>query len=84
MIRELARGLQLIQLPATRLLPSGLSHGDDDVGAKIVSDRIGYAHDGITVQIYGHRSTGHARQAAELVAGLIRPQLDEGPTPDAG
>ena len=36
-----------------------------------VSDRIGHAHEGITVQIYGHRSTGHDRDAAELVAGLV-------------
>jgi hypothetical protein len=42
------------------------------VHAKIVSDRIGHAHEGITVQLYGHRSTGHDREAAELVAGLIR------------
>ena len=31
---------------------------DSRVHAKIVSDRIGHAHEGITVQIYGHRSTG--------------------------
>jgi integrase len=49
---------------------------DSGVHAKIVSDRIGHAHEGITVQIYGHRSTGHDRQAAELVAGLLRTRLD--------
>ncbi len=38
---------------------------DSGVHAKIVSDRIGHAHEGITVQIYGHRSTGHDREAAE-------------------
>ena len=47
--------------------------------AKIVSDRIGHAHEGITMQIYGHRSTGHDRAAAELVAKLIRQRLDEQP-----
>ena len=57
---------------------------DSGVHAKIVSDRIGHAHEGITVQIYGHRSTGHDREAAELVAGLIRWKLDAGPTTDAG
>lgn len=52
---------------------------DSGVHAKIVSDRIGHAHEGITVQIYGHRSTGHDREAAELVAGLIRSRLADGP-----
>ena len=48
--------------------------------AKIVSDRIGHAHEGITVAIYGHRSTGHDRAAADLVAaGLIRCRLDDAP-----
>jgi hypothetical protein len=54
------------------------------VHAKIVSERIGHAHEGITVQIYGHRSTGHDREAAELVSGLIRRRLDDGPTADVG
>lgn len=49
---------------------------DSGVHAKVVSDRIGHAHEGITVQIYGHRSTGHDREAAELVAGLIRTRID--------
>jgi integrase len=57
---------------------------DSGVHPKIVSDRIGHAHEGITVQIYGHRSTGHDREAAELVAGLIRRKLDAGPAADAG
>ncbi|MDN5930912.1 MAG: tyrosine-type recombinase/integrase [Pseudonocardia sp.] len=36
------------------------------------------------LKIYGHRSTGHDRGAAELVAGLIRDRLDQGPAADAG
>jgi hypothetical protein len=39
-------------------------------------NRIGHAHEGIIVQLYGHRSTGHDREAAELVARLIRTRLD--------
>ena len=37
----------------------------------------------MTVQIYGHRSTGHDREPAELVAGLIRRRLDDD-APEAG
>ncbi|MHA6796474.1 hypothetical protein ACVGVM_23625 [Pseudonocardia bannensis] len=48
---------------------------DNGVHAKILSDRISHTHEGITVQIYGHRSTGHDREAAEL----IRQRLDEQP-----
>jgi hypothetical protein len=44
-----------------------------DVGAqpKIVSDRMGHANMSVTFQIYGHRSTGQDRQAADMVGGLI-------------
>jgi integrase len=76
-------GMRRIRLHDVRHTYATLSL-DSGVHAKIVSDRIGHAHEGITVQIYGHRSTGHDREAAELVAGLIRRQLDEGPTADAG
>ena len=47
---------------------------DSGVHAKIVSDRIGHAHEGVTLQIYGHRSTGHDREAAER-----RRRLDDAP-----
>ncbi len=42
---------------------------DGGVHAEILDDRIGHAHEGITVQIDGHRSTGHDRGAAELWLG---------------
>jgi integrase len=74
-------GLRRIRLHDVRHTYATLSL-DSGVHAKIVSDRIGHAHEGITVQIYGHRSTGHDREAAELVAGLIRRRLDD--TSDAG
>ncbi len=77
-----AAGVRRIRLHDVRHTYATLSL-DNGVHAKIVSDRIGHAHEGITVQIYGHRSTGHDRDAAELVAGLIRRRLDEGPTADA-
>ena len=61
-------GVRRIRLHDVRHTYATLSL-DAGVHAKIVSDRIGHAHEGITVQIYGHRSTGHDREAAELVAG---------------
>ena len=64
-------GVRRIRLHDVRHAYATLSL-DSGVHAKIVSDRIGHAHEGITVQIYGHRSTGHDREAAELIAGLIR------------
>jgi hypothetical protein len=75
-------GVRRIRLHDVRHTYATLSL-DSGVHAKIVSDRIGHAHEGITVQLYGHRSTGHDREAAELVAGLIRTRLDA-PTTDAG
>lgn len=71
-------GVRRIRLHDIRHTHATLSL-DSGVHAKIVSDRIGHAHEGITVQIYGHRSTGHDREAAELVAGLIRSRLADGP-----
>ena len=69
-------GVRRIRLHDVRHTYATLSL-DSGVHAKIVSDRIGHAHEGITVQIYGHRSTGHDREAAELVAGLLRARLDD-------
>ena len=69
-------GVRRIRLHDVRHTYATLSL-DSGVHAKIVSDRIGHAHEGITVQIYGNRSTGHDREAAELVAGLLRARLDD-------
>ena len=71
-------GVRRIRLHDVRHTYATLSL-DSGVHAKIISDRIGHAHEGITVSIYGHRSTGHDRAAAELVAGLIRRRLDDAP-----
>lgn len=73
-------GVRRIRLHDVRHTYATLSL-DSGVHAKIVSDRIGRAHEGITVQIYGHRSTGHDREAAELVAGLIQRGLYDRATP---
>jgi len=43
---------------------------------KILSDRIGHSDMSVTFQVYGHRSTGHDQEAAELVATLIRDALE--------
>lgn len=45
------------------------------VTPKILSDRIGHSDLSVTFQVYGHRSTGLDRDAAELVAKLIRDAL---------
>lgn len=74
-------GVRRIRLHDVRHTYATLSL-DHGVHVKILSDRIGHAHEGITVAIYGHRSTGHDRDAAELVAGLIRRHLDA--EPEAG
>lgn len=44
-----------------------------DVGVqpKVISDRMGHANMSVTFQIYGHRSTGRDREAADMVGGLI-------------
>jgi integrase len=73
-------GVRRIRLHDVRHTYATLSL-DSGVHAKIVIDRIGHAHEGITVQIYGHRSTGHDREAAELIAGLIHRRLRDRATP---
>lgn len=41
------------------------------IDLKLLSDRLGHANVYVTAQIYGHRSTGHNRQAAESMARLF-------------
>jgi integrase len=48
---------------------------DSGVTPKILSDRIGHSDMSVTFQVYGHHSTGHDREAAELVAKIIREAL---------
>jgi integrase len=49
---------------------------DEGVSLKIVSDRIGHADTTVTGQIYVHKSTGHDRDAAELIGKLIREAIE--------
>lgn len=44
---------------------------DAGIDLKIVSDRLGHANVYVTAQIYGHRSTGNDRAAAQHMADLI-------------
>ena len=60
--------------PATSAPPQAAL--DSGVTPKIVSDCIGHSDLRVTFQVYGHRSTGQDREAAELVAALIREALD--------
>lgn len=57
---------------------------DAGINIKIVSDRLGHANTTVTSQIYGHRSTGHDREAAQAMATLfmsgLAHQLDDGST----
>ena len=58
------KGIRRVRtLPVTSL--------DVGVEPKVVSDRMGHANMSVTFQIYGHRSTGQDREAADLVGGLI-------------
>lgn len=48
---------------------------DEGLGGKVLSDRIGHAHPGITYGIYTHRSTGRDRSMAEQMGALLRDAL---------
>lgn len=49
---------------------------DGGITPKIVSDRIDHSNLSVTFQVYGHRTTGQDREAAELVTALIHQALD--------
>ncbi len=68
-------GVRRIRLHDVRHTYATLSL-DSGINAKIVSDRIGHSDMSVTFQIYGHRSTGQDREAAELIAKLICQALD--------
>lgn len=57
---------------------------DKGIDPKILSDRVGHAHMGVTLQIYGHRSTGKDRGAAEQLGNLISDAIRRRISPDEG
>ncbi|MGC9668851.1 tyrosine-type recombinase/integrase [Planosporangium sp. 12N6] len=65
-----AAGVPSIRLHDVRHTYATLALGAG-VDIKIASDRIGHAWIDVTGRIYGHRSSGHDRQVAELMARLI-------------
>ena len=71
-----AAGVRRVRLHDIRHTYSTLSL-DSGVEPKILSDRVGHANMNITFQIYTHHSTGHDRQAAELISRLIQEAMGE-------
>ena len=58
---------------------------DPGIEPTILSDRVGHSNPTITFQIYGHRSTGRDRAAADLIGRLIEDAASgsEGTAPEA-
>jgi integrase len=52
---------------------------DAGVDGKVVTDRVGHANEGVTQQIYTHRSTGLDQPAADLIGRMIRDELTDEP-----
>jgi integrase len=71
-----AAGVRRVRLHDIRHTYSTLSL-DSGVEPKILSDRVGHANMNVTFQIYTHHSTGHDRQAAELISRLIQEAMGE-------
>jgi len=56
---------------------------DAGMDIKLLSDRVGHANMGVTLQIYTHRSTGLDRAAAQHIGGLIASAISvDLPKPD--
>ena len=51
---------------------------DLGVNSKIVTDRLGHANESVTQQIYTHKSTGHDRAPAEMIARIIAEAVQAG------
>lgn len=49
---------------------------NEGLGGKVLSDRIGHAHPGITYGIYTHRSNGQDRAMANHMGEIIRAALE--------
>jgi integrase len=69
-------GVRRIRLHDVRHTYATLAR-DLGVNRKIVTDRLGHANETVTQQIYTHKSTGHDRPAAEMIAGLITEALNK-------
>ena len=69
-------GVRRIRLHDVRHTYATLAR-DLGVNGKIVTDRLGHANETVTQQIYTHKSTGHDRPAAEMMAGLITEALSK-------
>jgi len=44
---------------------------DLGVSGKVVTDRLGHGNESVAQQIYTHKSTGHDRAPAEIIARII-------------
>ena len=69
-------GVRRIRLHDVRHTYATLAR-DLGVNGKIVTDRLGHANETVTQQIYTHKSTGHDRPAAEMIARLITEALNK-------
>jgi integrase len=64
-------GVPKIELHDVRHVYITLSR-DHGVNRKILADRVGHANESVTDAIYTHKSSGHDREMADEMGGLIR------------